>query len=339
MSKNALKFIEGFIYCIMLLISVMLCISGNTFIKMIPITFISGAIGQMMFGKKAMTSIFSCIIAIVLLQVKVPGAIAQNITTTVVLTVISLVGELCGFSLKKLIHLFKLKTTKRREKEKIKNYIICCVTIIIGMLINSLVNGNVISYIRCKSNLNNYLAYEYSSTSRFKVFSSKYSLGVKANYTFYTKDVLNNNEVGKFVVYLDDRQTIQDNYQEKILNGKIKEITSYIDKIEKNDNIFVSLGINEMDEITLNISKKVQEINEESIATFSEEIVDFIDKAKNVKNFDSIEQIKIIVESMSNEKDNLATYVYMDGYNEMKQKNEESPSDYIKRALNIEYIY
>ena len=338
-SEFALKNIEGFIYCFVLLVSVMLCISGNTFVKMIPIAFISGAIGQMMFGKKAMTSIFSCIVSIVLLQVRNPGLLLQNITATVVITVLSLVGELCGFALKKLIHLLKLKSTKRREKEKIKNYIICCTTIVIGIIINSLINGNMVSYIRCRNNLKKYLSQEYSSTSRFKIFSSRYSLDNKAKYTFYAKDVLNNNEFGKFVVYLDDRQTIQDDYKGKVLNEKINEITNYIDKIEKNENIFVTVGLNEIDELTLNISKKVQEVNEDSISTFSEEIVDFIDKVKDSNYFEDIKQTKIIVECLSNEKNNLATYIYMDGYNDMRKRNELEPSDYIKRALNIEYIY
>ena len=83
----------------------------------------------------------------------------------------------------------------------------------------------------------------------------------------------------------------------------------------------------------------MQEVNEDSISTFSEEIVDFIDKVKDSNYFEDIKQTKIIVECLSNEKNNLATYIYMDGYNDMRKRNELEPSDYIKRALNIEYIY
>ena len=338
-SKIALKYLEGFIYCFVLIVSVLLCTSGNTFIKMIPIAFLSGAVGQIMFGKKAMTSIFSCIISIVLLQVRTPGTLVQNITSTVVITVLSLVGELCGYSLKKLIHLIKLKSTKRREKEKLKNYIICCTTIIIGVIINSLVNGNLISYIRCKDNLKQYLYAEYSSTSRFKIFSARYSLEDKAKYTFFTRDVLNNNEVGKFVVYLDDRKTVQDDYKQKVIDTKIREMTSYIQNIEKSEGINIQLGMNETDNLTLDITKTVNEVNEESINLFAQEIVNIIDKVSDVKGFEEVEQMRIVLECNENEKENLASYIYMNGYNEMQQKNEENPVDYIKKALNIEYIY
>ena len=337
--KVALKYLEGFVYCFLLLVSVMLCISGNTYIKMIPIAFISGLIGQIMFGKKAMTSMFSCIIAIVLSQLKTPALLNQNIISTVVITVLSLVGELCGYGLKKLVHLLKLKSSKRREKEKIKNYILCSVTIIIGIVINSIVNGNPISYIRCKNNLKNYLATQYSSGSRFEIFSVRYSLSERAKYTFYTEDVSNNNEIGKFVVFLDDTQIIQDDYKEKVLTSKIQEITKYLKELDLNENIVVSVGIDETEELTLNIFKKVDEITQQNVDDFSKEIVDLVDKARVAKYFEEIKQMKIVLECLQNQKDNLATYIYMDGYNEMKQKNEENAVDYIKRALNIEYIY
>lgn len=338
MSKMTLKYLEGLIYCALLLVSVMICISGNMYIKMIPVAFISGLIGQMMFGKKAMTSIFSCIVAIILLQVKIPGMLVQNITTTVVITVLSLIGELCGFSFKKLIHLLKLKTTKRREKEKLKHYIICTITLIIAIVLNGIVNGNPISYYRCKKNLNSYLAKEYASTSRFKIFSSRYSLENKPKFTFYTKDVLSNNDIGKFTVYLDDRLSIKDDYKAKVLNDKIRDISKEIENLEFNENVTVSIGLSENDEVSLNISKKIQEVNDENVNLFSNEVVDVINKIRTIKNYEVIRQMEIVLECVENEQNSLATYVYMDGYNDMMQRNEDA-SEYIKRALYVEYIY
>ncbi len=338
-SNLALKYVEGIIYCVMLLISVMLSISGNTYIKMIPIAFLSGIIGQVLLGKKAMTSIFTCLLSITLLQVKSPAMLKENIIMTVVIVVLSLVGEICGYSLKKLAHLLKLKNTKRREKERLKHYLLCTITCIIAIFLNSIINGNIISYFRCKNNLRKYFSTEYSSGSRFKIFSSRYSIDNKAKYTFYTKDTLSNEEIGKFIVYLDDTQTIQDEYKSKILNKMINNISNSIESIDKIPSTSITVTYENTQDITLNFIKSVEQISEECVDEYSKQIAEYIQKVKDTKYFENIKQIKIVLECKENSKNSLATFIYMEGYNEMLEQGQEEEHNYIKRALNIEYLY
>ena len=57
-------YIEAIIYILTLILAISLCLTDNIYITMIPIAFITGGIGQIVFGKKIMTSFFSGIISL-----------------------------------------------------------------------------------------------------------------------------------------------------------------------------------------------------------------------------------------------------------------------------------
>ena len=328
------KYLEAIIGCIILVLGILMCISGGLYIKMLPIAFITGIIGYFVFDKKLMTSFFAFLLTIVLLQIRVPSQIFSNIITSIQVGISCMLGEICGLYIKDLIHVFKLKNNKSRKKDKIKYILICLATLVIALEINSITNGNYISYFNAKKKLQHYFVEEYSSGSRFNIISCKYT---NSRYVFYTQDTLNNNEVGKFIVYLDNNQGIHDEYQQQILNNVSNDITDKISNIEKNG-MNVKVLYDDMNVLTISFSKQVENINKDIVEEYAKQLAKYIEEAKKISGFSQVEQIKIILESKNNSKENLASYIYMDGYDQMIEKSEEEPYQYIVKALNIEYF-
>lgn len=311
-----------------------MCMSGNLFIKMLPIAFIVGIVGYFIFDKKAMTSFFTILLAIVLLQIRIPSQIFSNIIISMQIGVSCLLGEICGLYIKKLIYVFKLKSNKSRRKEKFKYILVCLVTLAMALEINSITNGNYISYAMAKNNLQNYFIEEYSSGSRFRIISSKY---VNSKYVFYTQDTLNNNEVGNFIVYLDKNQGIHDEYKQQVLNQVSNDIEDKIANLPK-EGMEIKVLYDDMNVLTINFSKQVEKVDKVAVEEYAKQLAEYISAAKQITEFNKIEQIKIVLESKNNSKENLASYIYMDGYEQMLTNAKEEPYQYIVKALNIEYF-
>ena len=93
----------------------------------------------------------------------------------------------------------------------------------------------------------------------------------------------------------------------------------------------------ELDDITICFKKSVKNVSKEEIEIYSKEIVNYLEKAETIDNFDTIEQVKIILESETNSKENVAAYLFMDGYKKMIADGQDVHV-YIMKALNVEYF-
>lgn len=338
-NNNVLKrYIEAVIYCVLLVVGILLCVSNNIFVKMIPIAYIMGILGQIVFGKKFMTSFFSFILAIILLQIKAPSDLIANLTAAFHITLCCLIGEIFGWSLKIAFNLFNAKKGKKKIKQKIKYVAICVITLISGLILNSVVNGDYITYFKAKKTLYNYFVKEYSSSSRFELISSKYIVSTNERYVFYTKDILNNDEIGRFTIYLEDSNVVQDEYKEQIFNQISTNLNNNLKNIEEIKDTKVEIMYDDANTLTISFEKKIEEINRQHIEQYAKDISEYIDNIQNFENADKIEQMKIVLESETNSKDSLASYIYMNGYKEMLNNENEEPYQYIMRALNIEYF-
>lgn len=338
--SNLIKvYIEAIVYSVLLILFISLCFIDNIYVTMLPIAFLVGAIGQIIFGKRVMTSVFSAIISIILLQMKTPALLGQNVIKTIEIFVLALIGELFGWAIKRLYRLWnkKKRVIKKVKNERIKCGMISVATLTVGVVLSSIFNGNYISYFKAKSSLKNYFSDEYNSSSRFKVISAKYTLSSTPNYTFYTQDILSSNGVGKFSVYLRDNYTVQDEYKEQVSKKIASKMTEKINNILQNDDISIFVTNDELDNLTVTFTKKVESTKKEEIEKYSREIVECLENIKDIDNFEEVYQIKIILESKENSKDNLVSYVFMSGYNEIIKNGEEGYT-YIMNALNIEFF-
>lgn len=331
-----LKYVEAIVYCILLVIGINLCVSGNIYVKMVPIVCIVGILGQIVFNRKFMTTAFTFIISIVLLQIKMPSQLLYNLLISLQISVCCLFGEICGYYVKKLHYLLK-KKRKNNKKQKIKYLAIAFISLLSSIGINIFFNGDYISYFSARKSLMNYFSSEYSSSSRFKIFSSDYVYGSNPRYIFYTNDTINNNNVGSFIVYLKDKNNVQDEYKQQILNNISRKLNSNLEHIQTN-NLDVEISYDDTHTLTINFFKCVNNVDRASIEEYAKEIVAYLDEALKVENFSLIEQMRVVLESNSNSKDNLSSYIYMNGYKDMVENGLEAPYEYIVRALNIEYF-
>ena len=62
-----------------------------------------------------------------------------------------------------------------------------------------------------------------------------------------------------------------------------------------------------------------------------------MEKIKDISNYTNIKQLKIILNSKVNDKDSLASYIYMTSYEDVINSGEDVV-EYITNALNIEYF-
>ena len=65
-----------------------------------------------------------------------------------------------------------------------------------------------------------------------KIFLTEYSYGVNPYYIFYTNDTINNNNIGHFFVFLKDKDNVQDEYKQKILDNISNDLSTNLDHIE-----------------------------------------------------------------------------------------------------------
>ena len=334
--NNILKvYIEAVVYCILLVIGIYLCLSNNIYIKMLPIAFVIGVFGQVFFGKRLMTSFFSFMLAIVLSQVKTPASIVANLVQSAIIVISVLFGEAFGWEVKKIVHIFKKKKNKKGEKPK---YIMLSVlTFTLAMIFSAIFNGNYFSYYNAKNKLRSYFKEEYSSSSRFQIVNCHYSFTPEIKYTFYTQDIMNNYTNGKFGVYLKNR-LVQDEYRKQILDKTSQDLINDINNVIHEQDININAFYDDTDTLIISFSKSVEDIDKSQIEIYAKQVEECINNISNIKNFELIEQIQIMLNSTKNKKDNLASYIYMDGYKQMIEENKEKPYEYIMRALNIEYF-
>lgn len=332
------KYAEGVAYCIGLVICVLLCAWGNIYIKMLPIGIVIGILGQMLFGKRAMTTTFSGILAIIMLQMRYPAVLKENILNTLAIIAVVGMGEVCGYAIKRLIKLFRLKKNDRRKREKIKFGAMGIAALVVGIIINGYANGNYITYFKTKNTLKNFFVREYGSGSRFKIASCKYTVYSSPRYTFYTYDTIQNNEIGKFTVYTNDVTNVQDEYEEAIAKKEVIDLNKKIDEIQNENGIKREVNYDTTNVLTLNLAKEAEDVNKEQVEIYAKELAKDLEEILKVENVEKIKQICITLNSSNNSKESISTIIFMQGYKDMLEKNEEEAYVYITRALNIEFF-
>lgn len=337
---NLIKvYIEAILYSLAIIVAMFLCLSDNLYITMFPIAFVIGALGQIIFGKKIMTTFFSGILTIFLLHMKNSQLLKENIVKTIQVIILVLIGEAFGWVVKRLYRLyFKSKrASKKIRNERVKCLGIGFVTLILGIILSGIINGNYFTYLVSKESLKNYFSEQYNSRSRFKITSCNYTFSFNPKYTFYTEDTLSNNVVGKFSVYVKDQNNVQDDYKEQIFKNVSDKLNQDVQAINSSNDMQVFVTNTELDDITICFKKSVKNVSKEEIEIYSKEIVNYLEKAETIDNFDTIEQVKIILESETNSKENVAAYLFMDGYKKMIADGQDVHV-YIMKALNVEYF-
>lgn len=332
------KYIEAVIYSVALILLVVLMLSENLYIEMIPIGIIIGVLGQITLGKKVMTSFFTCVISILILQMRNPKVLHENIISVIKIIILVLFGELIGWSGKRLYRLYKnrKRVTKKIKREKVVCFSVFAVTLIVSMALSSAFYGNYIAYFKARNSLKQYFIEEYKSSSRFRIISSKYVCSLNSRYVFNVEDTINESS-GKFSVYIDDMKNIQDEYLIQNKKKKVNSINEKIRNLNKEDTTLIA-SIDNINLVNITITKYVDNIDKYVIENYAKEIVEYIDQIKLIDENSQVDKIKIILDSKNNKMDSISSYIFLEGYNAMLKEKDIEAYEYILKALNIEYF-
>ena len=123
----------------------------------------------------------------------------------------------------------------------------------------------------------------------------------------------------------------------QIFKNVSDKLNQDVQAINSTNDMQVFVTNTELDDITICFKKSVKNVSKEEIEIYSKEIVNYLEKAETIDNFDTIEQVKIILESETNSKENVAAYLFMDGYKKMIADGQDVHV-YIMKALNVEYF-
>lgn len=333
-------FVEAVVYIICIVVVVFANCFGPIYIKMIPLLFILGIVGKLIFDRALITTIFGFSIAICMLKISGESNLGLIAISSVIMSVYIALGEICGKFLKDSIKYLKTKKN-RTSKKAILSYSLIIVTVVCSLIFNNIVNSNLLTYSSNTKRLEEYINEKYGE-NKFSYVSSSYNMLKDNNFSY----IMENNEDGnnyKFTVYLNEDFDIQDGYNEYLNSKKKVELEENFigflrDKNLIKDNIEISINLISEDEFELEISKQVENISDEEIVSYSKEVVEYIEKLEEYGGNNIITQLLLKLKSTDDSKQNIVSNVYLEGYIKNKELNVEEDYKYIQRALKIEYI-
>lgn len=333
-------FVEAIVYILCIVVVVFANCFGPTYIKMIPLLFLLGIVGKIIFDRPLITTIFGFCIAICMLKISGISELLLIVILSLFMAIYIALGEICGKYLKDSFKYLKSKK-KKKTKEAIISYVLVVVTCLLALLLNNIANSNLFTYFANEEKLNKYIVSNYGE-DKFEYVSSNYNMFKDRSFSF----IMKNNEDGNnynFTVYLNKELDIQDGYKEYLnAKGEIELEEDFIKFLEskefKIDNIEISINSAFNDEFELEISKQIENIDDNEIINYSKEVVKYIEKLEEYPKNNNITQLSLKLKSTKDSKQNLESNVYLEGYRKNKELNVEEDYKYIQRALKIEYI-
>ena len=342
MENKFKEILESIVYIILLIIVIFASVYGSIYIRFIPLLFLLGIVGNLVFKRKIITTILGFLISLCINYLKTPLDIFYVIFVSATMSLNIVIGEALGKCIYEIVTKIK---NKEKNNKKIAIYgFLSIITLVLALLIHLFTNGSVVSYNESKEKLNDYLEENYSNISKFKELNANYYLYKNPRYIFY---LLNTeiNEIYKFTVYVNEDNLIIDEYKEVTQKNKIDEIDLKItqailslDDKSKYDDLGTKVKFSKEDKITIEISKNVEKIDDTSKEEFSKEIVSYLDDIKNSGVYEKIEQLDLSLKCTS-KVESIVSIVYLDDYNLVINEKTDLPYKYILKSLNMEYDY
>ena len=152
--------IEAIIYIILIVLGAYFTICGNLFIRMIPMLYIIGIFGVIMFNKPVVTVLLGTI-SIFTFGALIENSINLNIVLLAIYSAIMIgFGVVTGHILNVLSQNIKLRKFIKYYR-KIGYVVALVITVILPVILNNIVNSNMISYIVAKNNISEYINRNY----------------------------------------------------------------------------------------------------------------------------------------------------------------------------------
>ena len=312
---------------------------------MIPILFILGIVGKIVFNRPVTTTVFGMIVAVCAVYITGIRSIPKNLIISSWMAAYIALGELCAFAFSKSWYYIKKK--KSSSKEACGSYLLLIITLIVSIGVYNYTNSNIFDLQKARKRLDNYLVQNYSD-SMFRVSNVRYNFLGEKSFEFYMENI-KDGKIYNFLVSKDEKYDIDDGYNKLRNINKEKNINENLIKYftdnklnEKYEGIKVSIELNEVDNFEFKVLKEVskdgEDINDDDILKFSKEIAMLIKDLKNFEYLKNFQQIIISIKNNENTSQNITSYLNIEKFFKDNSFTMEHDYEYIKNALNVEYI-
>lgn len=340
--KNHIKMlVESIVYIFAIIISVFAYVYGNMYIRMIPLLFILGIIGKIIFNRPVVTSIFSIIVSICFVKLSGITNIIENLAISFCMGAYVSLGEIIGYMLQIII-----KDVKKKRKKKGKKVIISYITVffvsVLVLTFQNYLNSNIFTYLKYENSLKKYLSNNYEDRNLIIVNAHYNFIGDK-NFKFLVEDK-NSGRIYSFIVYKDNKFGISDGIlssdlllKNASLNKKLNEYMEKNNFNEKYNKINVYFKLFDNEEIELVIEKNVEKIDDETTLEYSKNVSNILEDLNDSGLTNEIEQVYLSLISNYSSKENIFSYIYLERYRNNNQNIGED-YEYIDKSLKVEFI-
>jgi len=300
--KKYFGYLEGVIYILLTIVVIFTNIAGPIMIKLLPFVFILGIVGRIIFNRPVITAVFSFVISICTIYTLGTYTFTYNLMYSLFCFICILIGEVAGMYLIRLVN----NKTKNSKNINFKDITALILLALAGIYLNNYVNGNIYTYLKAKQRIENYINLNYSNSEDVKIYEGKYIFNKYKYYSFDVKNIDNtDNKIYKFAVYFDDE--IIDGYENSRLLLNSKQLKLDFEKevdLSKYINFDFDIEYSDLkNNITLYITKSVDDINSNQLNNFSEDVNNILDNIFKYVKFYNIYKINICIQDKANKLD------------------------------------
>ncbi|MEG2712467.1 MAG: hypothetical protein RR988_05530 [Clostridia bacterium] len=307
-TKKGLLYLESFIYVAAVLLAVYMNEYGGFYIKTIPILFITGILGKVVFDRPIITTCIGCIFNTFIIYT-ISGVVGkENILSTFFVGIMILSGEIVGEIFYRIYLNSKEKKKGRKKKvnkvmqvlEENKFQIEAASFIAVTLFLHNFVNGNLIEKINEKNIIEKYIAKTYKEeVLEVKDVALKLSVNSR-EYEFTVKDLKTNN-----MYYMSKRKNgyIEDTYKQyvdsvKKINKK-KQIQEVLEAKIKEDASYRAFKISNTASRIV-VQKSEVNNNDETLKLFASEVYQIINSLKASYLLEDIDFVNVILNTENN---------------------------------------
>ncbi len=205
--KGKLKLIETIIYILVIIMTVTLYILGPIYIKFIPLLFILGIIGNIIFKRPWITAIFTFIVSLFVNEVFNVTSFTNNLLESSYTFIFVILGEFVG-NFAKIAYQNKSKKVTSKD---IKNYTYILVITSIALLFSGYIDGNLFNYLKSHEILTSYITNTYNILpENIIIKNDKYVNGTNNYYSFEIENLDVSSKSYTFGVYSDKYHVVDE---------------------------------------------------------------------------------------------------------------------------------
>lgn len=285
--------IEAIVYVLLIIMASYFTISGNIFIKMIPLVYLLGILGVIAFDRPIVTVILSGISTITF-GVLIEQELNLDIALYAIYSIFMLIcGEITGHILKLFYENFRLRKFIKYYN-KIIYFCILVLCTVIPVFLNNVVNSNIVSYNIAKKAVDKYIRGNYVYTN-YQINNAKYLPSYQGG-VYEFEVVLDNIEIK--LNYSDNEiaDINMDNRKEELNKIANAEINMLLKKYDLTSlNVKCMYDYSKIASVPDIIRIDISDVSYSQI----DSVVEFIQHIKEWNKYESIDRLNIVIDGVN----------------------------------------